>query len=436
MSTPFAARRSLTAIVASGVVAVAPLALAAPAQTAWAPAGWGPDEAVGSHAFETWDDPETHVALTKAGVTYAAWMQPTGDQGRIYATRRDTAGSWSPPMALSAKISQFNSFDLAVGPDGLASVVWQRARSGAQWVEESHYSGGFWSTPHRVAKGRSPEVAVDSHGTTTLVYSRRGLAVQRRTFAGAWGGAQKLTRRTVYDVAVAADSPGNVVVAWEEPGTSVLRARVRLAGGTWKPTRTLTTLAGKETGIGSLEARVGPQGRALVVWTTTGDWRAAAHVYRNGVGWARSTSAGAWSATQYLTRAIGEDGGDLQLSTNASGQALAVWTAAGGGSEGWVRLDAARFRADGTWGPIVNLAIKWHTARAWLDDAGTAYLLAHRGRSIWQVSQAEGHGWSTRSEVVPQGHLLDAGGTGHRLVLLWLAGSPASHLWGKALNTP
>ena len=436
MSAPSVARRSLTAIVASGVMAVAHLGAATPDATAWAPPGWGADESVASHAFEPWDDPETHVAVTASGVAFAAWLQPTGDRGRIYAARRDLAGSWSAPVALSPRIAQYRPFDLAVGAHGLASVVWQRPAAGAQRVQEAHFAGGAWSAPVVVARGSSPEVAVDASGTTTLVYRRAGLVVQRRTSTGAWGAARKLTSRNVYDVAVASDSPGNVVVAWEQPAASVLRARVRLAAGGWQPARTLTTLAGRETGIGSLEARFGPQARALVVWTTTGDWREAAHAYRNGVGWARSTSTGAWSATQYLTRAIGEDGGDLRLSTNAAGQALAVWTSAGGGSEGWVRLDAARFRADGTWGPVVELATKWFTARAWLDDSGTAYLLAHRGRSIWQVTQAEGHGWSTRSEVVPQGHLLDGGGTGHRLLLLWLAGSPDSYLWAKALDTP
>lgn len=427
-------RRMSLALVAAGVMAVAPAALGA--EVVPAPPGWGPPEVVSTHAFQdSWEAPQTQVGVTATKVAYAAWLQEVaGGKSRVYGARRDAAGVWSTPVALSAKVSSYRTFDLAVGSQGLASVVWDRRVSGSWRVEESHFYGGAWSAATTVAAGTFPEVAVDGQQVTTVVVHKSGLKAVRRAASGAWSAPKALTPKRVYDVAVAANGPGAVAVTWEEPAGSLLRGVVKPAGQPWRPVRTLAVLPGT-AGIGSMEIGFGPVGRALVVWTTTDDWRDGPHVYRNGVGWTSVTSAGVWGTAAYLTRAIGEDGGNLSLSVNDQGQAIAVWTSAGGGSEGWVKLQTSRFRADGRWGAIATLAKKWFETRAWLDDFNTAYVLAQRGQPIWQVTQEPGHPWSARQEVVPKAQLADASGLGARLLMLWVEGSPTTTLTAAALDT-
>jgi hypothetical protein len=158
-----------------------------------------------------------------------------------------------------------------------------------------------------------------------------------------------------------------------------------------------------------------------VMWSTTGIWREAQSEYANFLAWSRSTPSGSWSPSRKLTTSLGEDGGNLSLSMNGSGAALAAWTQVyrtGSPSRVW----AARFRPDGTWGPPLEVAGGGGPA-AFMDRRGKAHVIAvQNGRRILAFTQSSGRPWGTGA-IIATGHLYDVAGRGEHLIALYDSGS-------------
>lgn len=382
----------------------------------------GPEEVVAGGTLDVYATQRAPalVRVRGNGSAVAAWVAGDHDvDGPVSVALRSPGGTWTAPVALSAPLGARSGYDVAVGPRGLASVVWDRKIGGVWQVEESHLSGAGWTAPAVVDAGRAPHATVDGRGTTTLAWNRAGVRTSRRTEAGSWTAPTRVGPGPGSPLQVASNADGDVVVAWH--ANDQVRAAVRPHGGGWSAAGMVRGYPARVSVTG-VQTAMDPDGRALALWSTTGLWNAPAHEYFNHLGWSRSTAAGAWSPARYLTRSLGEDGGAVSLTMTASGTALA----------GWVQIHrsdspafawAARFGSTGTWTAPVRVSatrVSWDGPRTWLDPRGVAHLVVGAGdpERIWSFQQRPGRSWDAGTRLT-RGAFLDAHGQGRHLVVLY-----------------
>jgi hypothetical protein len=120
-------RRGLTTV-ALAVTALCAALLAGPAAASWTapPIGVSPP---GQNVSE----PE--AAVGPDGIATVVWP---GDDDRIWAARRSPNGAWSPPQALSEGSDSENPH-VAAGPGGTAVAVWHEWSAGR--VMSRRFSG-------------------------------------------------------------------------------------------------------------------------------------------------------------------------------------------------------------------------------------------------------------------------------------------------------
>jgi hypothetical protein len=405
-----------TSSVSSGTVSDAPRL------SSGARASWGAEEVVADAAFPTSEHESPAVVRVRpGGSAVAAWITGIQGNGPLMVARRRPDGQWTTPLQLvGAQMRGFAAYDVAVGPPGVASVVWQQ-RVGARWrVKESHLRSGTWTAAQGLGTGIRPRVTIDGRGTTTVVWSGRGIRSARRAQTGPWRFAAVTRSGTADLLRISSNTDGDLVVAWLH-GT-LASSSLRRHGATWSEARTWRPARRDRSFLWGLQTAIGAEGRALVMWSTTGIWREAQSEYANFLAWSRSTPSGSWSPSRKLTSSLGEDGGQLSLSMNGSGAALAAWTQVhrtGSPSRVW----AARFRPDGTWGPPLRVASSSaHQPAAFMDRRGTAHVVAESGRRILAFTQSSERPWGTGT-VIASGHLYDVAGRGEHLIALYDSGS-------------
>jgi hypothetical protein len=407
----------------------------APRVSSGARASWGPEEVVADTAFPTSEqDLPAVVRVRPGGSAVAAWIADIqASNGPLMVARRRSDGHWTAPLQLvGAPKRGFTAYDVAVGPPGFASVVWQQ-RVGDRWrVKESHLRSGTWTAAQALGTGTGPRVTIDGRRTTTVVWSGRGIRSARRAQTGPWRFAAVTRSGTADLLRISSNTDGDLVVAWLHD--ALVSSSLRRHGARWSGTRTWRPARRDHPNLTGLQTAVGAGGRALVVWSTSGVWREAQHEYANYLAWSRSTTSGTWSPSRILTRSLGEDGGELTLSMNGSGAALAAWRQMHR-SDSPSRVWAARFRPDGTWGAPLRVASS-HASRpaAFMDRRGKAHVVAQSGRRVFAFTQSSGHPWGTGT-IIASGHLFEATGRGESLIALY-APRPGSGLRAVARSSP
>jgi hypothetical protein len=382
--------------------------------SAGARGSWGAEEVVGDTVVADQEQPAL-VRVRAGGSAVAAWVAASYDaDGPLMVARRRANGHWTVPLAVSPPVVEQTSFDLGIGPTGSASVVWQQ-RVGDRWrVKESHLRSGAWTAAHALGTGTGPRTTIDGRGTTTVVWSGHGIRSARRSHTGPWhsvpvtrSGAARLLR-------VSSNADGDVVVAWLHG--ALVSSSVRPHGARWAGARTWRPDRRDHPVLSGLQSAIGAEGRALVVWSATGVWKEAQHEYANYLAWSRSTGAGTWAPVRLITRSLGEDGGDLSLSMNASGAAVAAWVQIHR-SDSPTFAWAARFRPNGTWsapGRITSGSADWPVA--WMDRRGTAHVIVETGWGRMRAFRQSSRSWSTGT-LVAKGRLADAAGQGSCLIV-------------------
>ena len=386
--------------------------------------GWGPVEDVGVPGPAEAGPYDVRVVVADDGSALAVVRAQGDHRGRrLFAARRSAdSAAWGPTKAVSGSIG-WGSFDVAAGPRGSFSVVWEHADGKVARIEERHLSAGSWSSVARIGRGLRPSVAIDGAGTVLAVWGASALNTSRRSPDGGWSRPRQLVHELVRQPTVDVNAAGDAVVAWwthsgGKDGPWKARAMVQRKGS-WKSARTMIDSPFWSAWGQTLVAQMGPAGRAIVLAVRYKFARPGG--YRNAVVWSRSHADGTWSRTRFLTRELLEDGGNLGLSMNASGQALATWSCADSNGS-YVQAD--RFRRDGTWGDprTVGPARGWTSApRAWLDDAGVAHLAAWRRDAYLAYAQRPDHAW-TGPVRIGHGEYGDASGQGTRMVAMWFGG--------------
>jgi hypothetical protein len=409
-------------LVAIGLLAVPP------GQSAGA-GRWGPVEKIAAtanldnHGLDNFDPVYSYrrrPALVDVRANESAvivWIAPSPAPRRLLVSQRSAAGGWRGAQDMSSGlVGQVGAYDLAVGSQGSASVVWSSTQADKSWIEESHRAGGTWSAPVRVGRGNAPLTTIDGSGVTTLAWSHHGVWVTQRTAHGRhWTRPTRIARQQPGQLHLASSRGGDVAAAWLVGSARVVAAVRPRGSSSWTPPATLDTAIY----LDSLRLAMDQSGRALAVWSGTAD---QLRDYTTYVASARSTPRGRWSTTRDLTtRDLGEHGALVDVSMNPDGLAVASWLQIAGGSDGESVLWADRLGSNGTWAAparVTRGTETWWDVRPWMDSAGAAHLVASRGRhGIWSFSQEPGAAW--RGSVLDHGGLIDATGVGRRMVMVF-----------------
>ena len=141
------------------------------------------------------------IAVDPPGNETAIWGRRVGHSGVVQSATRSVGGSWSAPVTLSAS----GAFDalVAAGPEGNVTAVWLLEREeGWRSVVQSatRSAGGIWSAPVTLSPprkaARSPQIALDPQGGATVVWEEEysgAIESSTRSSDGSWSAPVALT---------------------------------------------------------------------------------------------------------------------------------------------------------------------------------------------------------------------------------------------------
>jgi PKD domain len=252
-------------------------------QAAVRPAGgaFGDPETLSS---EDADAAEPQVAVNAAGMAAATWYEETATiETDVRAATRTPDGTWSPAEDVSAPGEHNDSPDVVVDSTGTSTVVWTRSEAG-QPGHLLHYSsrpaGEPWSAPQDLTPPETGlsfnevALAIDPSDRITAVYDvlAGGSVVTASTRAPGepWGAGIPLSPSGdgfVSEAEVAMDDAGQATVIW---------LRSESPPGYVVETRTLDTQGPLATGLSLPAATVGAP--VTLSWPAVDAWSPIASV--------------------------------------------------------------------------------------------------------------------------------------------------------------
>ena len=275
----------------------------------------------------------------------------------VQSAYRPVGGPWGAPLALSTPAGRVAAPQVAAaGRTVVATWVRYDGKDLITQVADRDSKTGAWSTPRSLSPtGRDaqvPEIAVDAHGDTVVVWTDVGstnwtIKAAYRDAGGTWGETSVLEGPELGTSvpAVVIDSAGSPTAVWAaSSGTGwAVHSSSRTSSGAWSKPVVVSGL--DATGSIAPQLALAGNGDVTAVWS-----RAVAATTL--LEWAtRSASAGTWSTPKELFP--GATGVEPQIAANARGDGVILWTDSG--ATGFVLKASAR-RPGKAWGKATVLA--------------------------------------------------------------------------------
>jgi hypothetical protein len=270
------------------------------------------------------------AAVGGGGMTTVVWSARSGSEFKVFARRISATGVRSVTMQLSASGADALAPQVALAPDGTATVVWTRWDGTSFRIQERRISSA--GTPAEATRTLSaagqnafdPQVDVATSGEATVVwkwFDGAHYLVQERRVAP--NGTAETPTQTLSlsgqdavepHLEVAGD--GTATVVWARfDGTATIIQERRV-----KPDRTLTAILNlSAAGRNAVEPQValGPKGEATVVWDRF-----------DGTNWViqrqRLTAAGPLEGGP-VNVSEGSKSAEPQVAIDGGGKATVVW---------------------------------------------------------------------------------------------------------------
>jgi hypothetical protein len=395
------------------------------------------------------------VAIDAQGRARVVWAGFIAGEGRIQTVRISADGTPGAIQTISPAGESAVQPQLAVDPQGGATVIWRASGGGTQRIRSVRLAANGAASPViTLASGgvQNPRVALDSQSRTTAVWQRtvmgefriewvrlgpnQGAPVGPFAFLSTQGGSAQLPQ-------LAIDSQDRATVVWHRNVGAHTRVQARRidADGTLGPIILLSAAGqsasfphvavdpqdratavwyrsdGTHQRVQSLRfpgsevsqtlsppggdaivprVAIDPQGRATVVWLRSdgSSWRVQSR---------QLGADGVPTAVRTLS-AAGEDAFSPRVAVDARGRASAVWSRSDGDN---LRVQSVRLRANGVPGAVGTLSAAGRPA----ELAEVAIDPLDRPIVVWQ--RAEGGGPVTieaaRGGLVPPDTQITAG---------------------------
>ena len=287
---------------------------------------WSAPVTLSTASGDAWD-PE--VAVGPHGMAVVTWRQSDGTGHQVLATSRVAYEPWSSPVVLSTVGGDAWDPEVAVGLDGIATVVWSRSDGTNDQVQATTRNpNGSWSSPVTLsdagADAVSPKVVVGPDGAATAVWrswdgGSDRIQASSRPAKGVWSAP--VTLSTVggnsYDPQMAVDSDGTItgVWSWSDGYRSQVQTASRHPGGTWSRP---VTLSGCCENARTPRVAAGPDGRSTALW------RVQLHGVLEQMWAVTRTPDGSWSAPIVVFEGNVRGYGG-QVAAGSDGTVAAVW---------------------------------------------------------------------------------------------------------------
>lgn len=162
-------------------------------QTATRPAGgtWSAPVSISKAGHRLVQDPQ--IAVSPQGEATVIWQRSNGDYLVVQGATRSTGGTWSRPVDITTGHGRGGQhLQLVVDPWGDATAIWEGydTRPGPHFVIQAakHPPGGAWSRPTDISRWTQslsePQLAVDSQGRSTAIWvigTKGGAVIQSAT---------------------------------------------------------------------------------------------------------------------------------------------------------------------------------------------------------------------------------------------------------------
>ena len=197
------------------------------------------------------DNPQ--IAVDGNGDATAVWAEYIESTSIIRSSTKPFGGSWqASPDSLSQSGQNSYSPQIAVDINGNATAVWSRF-DGSNWIIQSSTKpfGGSWQAlPNNLSQpgqsARIPQIAVDTNGNATAVWSRyngSNLIVQSSTkpFGEGWQVPPNDLSQSGQNSnfpQIAIDPYGNATVVWVMSSPSLITAYIQSSTNFFGPTVT------------------------------------------------------------------------------------------------------------------------------------------------------------------------------------------------------
>ena len=266
-------------------------------------------------------------------------------------------GPWVlPPADLSVPGGSAGQQQIAVGPDGTTTVVWQQADGPDRLIQSrTRTPGGSFGPVEDLTSNEepayNPQIAFGTDGTTAVAWLRfdglNNIAQARvRPPGGSFESVQNLSApgQDAKDVQIAVGPDGTVAAVWQRlDGYEIIQTSTRPPEGSFSPAMNLSA-SGKD----SYQPRVaiGSDGTAAAIWRREDallDYIIQARIRPPGEAFApvANLSAGGFSASEPA------------ISVGPDGTATAIWKRSDGSN---VIIQSRTRPPGGPAGPVVDLS--------------------------------------------------------------------------------
>jgi len=297
--------------------------------------GWGPATLIESNNSGNASAPQ--IAFDASGTALAVWQQHDGTRWNIWANRYTTGSGWG-----TATLIETDNAGSAVAPQiafdesGNALAVWYQFDGIRNNIWANRYTAGSdWGTATLIESDNSgnagaPQIAIDASGNALAVWSqsdgtRNNIWANRYTAGSGWGTAALIESDAgnASNPQIAFDASGNALAVWHQSGgtRNNIWANRYTAGSGWG---TAMLIESDDAGNASNpQIAFDASGNALAVWYQFDGTR-------NNIWANRYTAGSGWGAATLIESVNTEDKKFPQISIDASGNALAVWSQSDG----------------------------------------------------------------------------------------------------------
>jgi hypothetical protein len=187
------------------------------------PGGWSETTRLTTHKGDIF---RTAVAADASGRVWVVWSERKGEDWNLYARVYD-GKQWSAVRQLTSGDGPNAYHRLIRARDGTLHLIWTGYRDGESRVLWSRLKGDEWSTPADVSGpgAWAPAAAADSRGNLYVAWDSYSagnydIFLRKVNADGAMEPVQRVTRSTVFQAhpSVALDGQDRVWLAWDESG--------------------------------------------------------------------------------------------------------------------------------------------------------------------------------------------------------------------------
>jgi len=324
-----------------------------------------------------------------------------------------------------------------VDATGTATAVWVRNTGSGSIIQSStRPSGGSWSTPEDLsASGQNafnPQVTVDATGTAIAVWSRSNgsntiIQASTRPSGGSWSTPVGLseTGQDATNPQVTVDATGTAIAVWSRSnGTNTnIQASTRPSGVSWTTPADNLSAVGQDAS--APQVTVDATGTAIAVWSRSNGTNTIIQS-------STRPSGGPWSTPIADLSATGQDASAPQVTVDATGTATAVWSRSNGTN---TIIQSSTRASGGSWMTPEDLSEPLGSAiqpQVTVDPTGLATAVWNRNdgsNNIIQSSMRPSDGsWSTPADNLSlplqdaSAPQIAAGASG-RVVVVWEQGN-------------